>query len=184
MEEIVIEPLGEHPRGAFCCTLDRIDNFFRNNVLKSHQAYAQRIFVARKASDMIPLGFYALTTMTFRPGMSEAADKKFGRFDAIPSIYLTMIGRDKTATKGLGSYLMLDAFRRALEVREHVGVYALTLHAYNDDVQSLYEKLGFEVFADPAQDQQDAKDESKRYKAMFISLSDVAATFAEVAAAE
>lgn len=112
--------------------------------------------------------------------MSEAADKKFGRFDAIPSIYLTMIARDKGASKGLGTHMMLDAFKRSLEVREHVGVYALTLHAYNDDVQSIYEKLGFQVFANPGQDQQDSKDETKRYKAMFISLSDVAATFAEV----
>ncbi|WP_156379025.1 MULTISPECIES: hypothetical protein [Rhizobium] len=180
MEEIVIEPLGDHPRGAFCCGVDRIDNFFRNNALKSHKAYAQRVFVASKHGDKTPVGFYALTIMTFRPGMSEAADKKFGRFDAIPSIYLTMIARDKGASKGLGTHMMLDAFKRSLEVREHVGVYALTLHAYNDDVRSIYEKLGFQVFADPGQDQQDSKDETKRYKAMFISLSDVAVTFAEV----
>lgn len=172
MEEIVIEPLDDHPRGAFCCTLTNIDNFFNNNALKSHNSYAQRVFVACKAEDKNPLGFYALTTMTFKPGMNKEADKKFGRFEAIPSIYLTMIGRHKDASKGIGEQLMLDAFRRALEVRENVGVYALTLHAYNDKVQSIYEGFGFKVFADSSQDQ-------KEYKAMFIPLSIVAASFAE-----
>ncbi|MEJ1117099.1 hypothetical protein V9K92_01230 [Phyllobacterium sp. CCNWLW109] len=172
MEELTIEPLGDHPRGAFCCDLDKIDNFFKNNALKSHNAYGQRIFVACKAGDKTPLGFYALTSMTFRPGMNKEADKKFGRFDAIPSVYLTMIARHKDATKGIGTHLMLDAFRRALQVREHIGVYALTLHAYNAKVQEHYEKLGFQVFADPGQDQEE-------YKAMFIPLSAVAATFAQ-----
>lgn len=172
MENLIIEPLGDHPRGAFCCTLDKIDNFFKNNARKSHEAYAQRIFVACSPDDKTPLGFYALTTMTFRPGMNDEADKKFGRFDAIPSIYLTMIGRHKDASKGIGAALMLDAFKRALEVREHVGVYALTLHAYNDKVLELYKKFGFEAFADPAQD-------SDEYKAMFIPLSTVAASFEE-----
>lgn len=172
MEEIVIEPLGDHPRGAFCCTLEKIDNFFKYNALKSHEAYAQRIFVACKTGDNTPLGFYALTTMTFRPGMSEEADKKFGRFAAIPSIYLTMIGRHKDASKGLGTQLMLDAFKRALEVREHVGIYALTLHAYNDKVRGIYESFGFQVFSDPAQD-------NNEFKAMFIPLSTVAASFEE-----
>ncbi|WP_137153483.1 hypothetical protein [Rhizobium sp. FKL33] len=173
MEEIVIEPLDDHPRGAFCCGLDKIDNFFKNNASKSHKAYSQRVFVARHADDKTPLGFYALTTMTFRPGMNEEADKKFGRFAAIPSIYLTMIARDKNGPKGLGVQLMLDAFKRALDVREQVGVYALTLHAYNDTVRAIYQSMGFEVFADPAQDQ-------NNFKAMFIPLSSVAATFAEV----
>ncbi|HEV7305195.1 hypothetical protein [Ensifer sp.] len=177
MNDIVIEPLGEHPRGAFCCDLQRIDNFFKNNALKSHRAYAQRVFVACTADDKSPVGFYALTTMTFRPGMNAEADKKFGRFDAIPSIYLTMIGRDKAAPKGLGARMMLDAFQRALEVREHVGVYALTLHAFNEKVKAYYETFGFQQFADPAQDQEE-------YKAMFIPLSTVAEAFVEAGDAE
>lgn len=172
MEEIVIEPLGDHPRGAFCCDLKPIDNFFRINALKSHKSYAQRVFVACRAGCPTPLGFYALTTMTFKPGMSDEADKKFGRFAAIPTIYLTMIGRDKNAPKGLGLTMMLNAFERALSVRENVGVYAMTLHAFNARVQEIYEAFGFKTFTEADQDQEG-------YKAMYTPLSAVAATFAE-----
>jgi hypothetical protein len=170
MQEIKVEPLDDHPRGAFSCGLKKIDNFFQNNALKSHRAYAQRVFVACKADDKAPLGFYALTTMTFRPGMNDEADKKFGRFDAIPTVYLTMIGRSLKAPKGLGEFLMIDAFKRALLVREQVGVYALTLHAFNPKVQEIYKTFGFETFANSSQDMDE-------YKAMFIPLSTVAAAF-------
>jgi len=172
MEDIIFEPLGDHPRGAFSCNLVKIDNFFKNNALKSHNAYALRVFVARTKENNTPLGFYALTTMTFRPGMNAAADKKFERVNAIPSIYLTMIGRHQDAPKGLGAAMMLDAFKRSLEVRENVGVWALTLHAFNDVVQKYYEQIGFEVFEKSDQDLDE-------YKAMFIPLSNVAASFAE-----
>jgi hypothetical protein len=170
MEDILIEPLsGEHPRGAFCCKLKAIDNFFIKHSLDRHEAYGQRVFVARRPDDKTPLGFYSLTTMTFRPGMNDEADDKFGRFDAIPSIYLAMIARDQTAPKGLGEFLMINAFKRALDVREQIGVYAITLHAFNDKVKENYEKLGYQVFADERK--------LGEYPAMFIPLSTVAATF-------
>ncbi|MDX0105476.1 hypothetical protein CN135_10965 [Sinorhizobium meliloti] len=169
MEDIIIEPLGDHPRGAFCCNVKPIDNFFRKHAFDRHSAYALRVFVARRPGDTTPLGFYSLTTMTFQPGMNEEADSKFERFDAIPSVYLSMIARDREGPKGLGDFLMLNAFKRALEVREHVGVYALTLHAFNETVREIYERLGFQVFAD------DRK--LGEYPAMFLPLSTIAATF-------
>ncbi|MBY5321495.1 hypothetical protein HFN11_14560 [Rhizobium leguminosarum] len=170
MEDIIIEPLsGEHPRGAFCCNLNRIDSFFKRHALDRHQAYGLRVFVARRPEDNTPLGFYSLTAMTFQPGMNEEADVKFGRFAAIPSIYLSMIARDQNAPRGLGDFLMINAFKRALDVREQIGVYAITLHAFNDKVREIYERLGFQVFAD------DRK--LGEYPAMFIPLSTVAATF-------
>jgi hypothetical protein len=173
MDDIIIEPLADHPREAFSCELKTIDSFFQKHAAAKHEAYAVRVFVARRLEDPTPLGFYALTTMTFKPGMSEEADEKFGRFEAIPSIYLTMIGRDKNAPKGIGARLMLDAFERALEVRENVGVYALTLHAYNEKVREYYLQYGFQQFADPAQD----SGKQKEYPAMYIPLSTVAAAY-------
>lgn len=175
--EIVIEPLGDHVRGDFCCGEKRIDNFFRNNARNSHDAYAQRIFVARYGDKTELLGFYALTLMTFALGMNEEADAKFGRFNSIPTIYLTMIGRDQThGPKGIGSVLMEDAFRRCLSVRNNVGAYALTLHAVNERVAQRYEDLGFTRFHTELHDRQQ-KDETHR--AMFYELNAIAAALAE-----
>jgi hypothetical protein len=64
---------------------------------------------------------------------------------------------------------MINAFKRALDVREQIGVYAITLHAFNDKVKENYEKLGYQVFADERK--------LGEYPAMFIPLSTVAATF-------
>jgi hypothetical protein len=95
MHEIIVEPLGDHPRGAFCCALKPIDNFFKNNALKAHDAYSQRVFIARRPDDLTPIGFYSLMAQTFKPGMSDEADEKFARFETIPTIYLPMIARDR-----------------------------------------------------------------------------------------
>jgi hypothetical protein len=66
---------------------------------------------------------------------------------------------------------MYDAFKRALLVRENLGVYALTLHAFNETVEKIYADLGFKEFAVRDQDRGD-------FKAMFVPLSDVAASLA------
>lgn len=177
--ELVIEPLGKHSRGAFCCGNTKIDNFFRNNARKSHEAFAQRVFVARTADGEDILGFYALTLMTFTKGMNEKADDKFARVDSIPTIYLTMIGRDQNhGPKGLGAALMEDAFRRCLTVRDNVGAYALTLHAVNEKVAERYEALGFSKFHT---DKHDRSKDDETHLAMFYELDAIAKAFSEAA---
>lgn len=175
-DQIVIEPLGEHSRAAFCCDLPRIDNFFKNNAKKVHKAYGTRVFIARREENLDPIGFYGLTVMTFdikeKPvKMNDKAENKFSRHGQIPTIYLTMLARDKErGPKGLGVLLLQDAFERALRIREDVGVYAMTLHAVNERVKSVYEDLGFEAFEkyEPTEDGSIP---------MFITLDQAAASF-------
>ncbi len=169
-DQIVIEPLGEHSRAAFCCGLSRIDNFFKNNAKKVHLGYGTRVFVACRENNQTPIGFYGLTVMTFDVGMNEKADKKFERHGQIPTIYLSMLARDKDqGPKGLGEILLADALQRALRIREDVGVYAMTLHAFNDKVREIYEGAGFQTFSKtPATEE--------GYVPMFITLDQVAAS--------
>jgi GNAT superfamily N-acetyltransferase len=46
----------------------------------------------------------------------------------------------------IGKALMLHAFAKTLEVAEHIGVYALTLEAINDQKAATYKKWGFTPF--------------------------------------
>lgn len=170
--QIEIEPLADHPRGAFCCDEQSIQNFFRINAKKDHDLFKQRVFVARAVGDQRPLGFYSLTLMTFTVGMNDEADAKFARHNSIPTIYLSLIARDKNLSeKGLGGVLMEDAFKRCLNVRNDVGAYALTLHAVNEPVAARYEALGFKRFGG---EEHDVKIGEHRRPAMFIPLSQVA----------
>lgn len=96
------------------------------------------------------IGFYSLVLTALVPEeVSEAANAKFGRVNAVPAIYLAMIGVTE-AFKGrkVGEQLMLDAFERALLISEHAGTYAITLDALNEDVAVYYKDLGFEPFTE------------------------------------
>jgi GNAT superfamily N-acetyltransferase len=147
---LVIEPLEKsHIRGAFDCGVAKITNFLRNNARKQHEAYQVRVFVACDESKKV-LGFYSLTLATFEPDhVSEEAQEKFDRVKSVPTIYSAMIGVDLSAQgQGVGYRMMIDAFERCLLISEHVGAYAIALHALDEATAEKYARYGYERFED------------------------------------
>ncbi|MBX5239496.1 hypothetical protein [Rhizobium sp. NLR22b] len=178
MEKIQVrfEPLDGHPREAFSCKYRPIQHFFRKYAEENHASHKQRVFVACTDTDNSPLGFYSLTLMTFEAGMNDETDAKY-KDRPVPAIYIGAIARDKHLSEpGFGVLLMEDALRRCLLVRENVGVYALALHAANEEVASIYESYGFSRFANG----EIKKDrDGNEMPAMFFKLADAAEAFAE-----
>lgn len=148
---LTIEPLAKkHERGAFSCGNVKIDNFFRNNARKDHDAYKVRVFVATEAQSNIALGFYSLTLTALVPdSVSEEARDKFHRVQAVPAIYLAMIGvMSDRQLKGIGYRMMQDVFNRALQISENAGCYAIALDALDSDTAVKYQRYGFEPFVE------------------------------------
>lgn len=173
---ILFEPLGGHPREAFSCKYRPVQHFFRKWAEESHLSYTQRVFVACAEERGVPIGFYSLTLMTFVPGMDEDTEVNY-KERRVPTIYMGAIARDrKLSEPGFGSILLDDAFRRCLEVRESVGVYAMSLHAANEQVAKIYEGYGFSRFANG---EVMADSDGNPMPAMFIKLADVDEAFKE-----
>lgn len=167
LETVIIEPLGNYPRGVFSCGHTTIDNFFRNNAKKDHEKYKVRVFVAKRPETEAVLGFYSLTLKVLEPDhVSEEAAEKFGRIKAVPAVYLAMIGVDRSLQGGgIGFRLMIDAFDKALAIAELAGTYALTLDAVDHNVADKYGRYGFKPFKEgelrmfiPLQDMRNALD--------------------------
>lgn len=150
--DVEIKPLGsDHERGAFsCASTPRIQNFFRNNALKDHGLYKVRVYVAVRPGETTALGYYSLVLTSLNPeAVSEEAEEKFARVNAVPAIYLGMIGvSDDCAGGKIGKKLMAHAISRALEISEIAGAYAIALDALDDEVASMYAELGFEKFVE------------------------------------
>lgn len=146
--QVVIKPLDNESRGNFCCGVSRIDNFFKNNARKDHEAYKVRVFIAHLEGESAPIGFYSLTLTAILPSeISENAQKKFARVNAVPAIYLAMLGvSENYKKKGVGPALMQNAISRALLISDHAGAYAIVLDALNEQVAKYYAELGFEPF--------------------------------------
>lgn len=147
---VTIKPLGRENRGAFCCGLTKIDNFFKNNARKDHEKYKVRVFIAMAEGEECPVGFYSLCLTAYIPeDVGDDARDKFDRMKSVPAIYLAMLGVSKKHQRcGIGRCLMKDAFTRALNIAENAGAYALALEAYDESVASYYEKeLEFSRFS-------------------------------------
>jgi GNAT superfamily N-acetyltransferase len=135
-------------RAAFCCGNTRIDNFFRNNSRKQHEAHRVRVYVAYYENE--PIGYYYLVAATHPPEkVSAEAIKDYGRVSATPCVYLGMIGvHESSQGNGVGKILMLHAMNKTLEVASLIGIYALTLTAIDEDTANRYERWGFTRFID------------------------------------
>lgn len=106
-----------------------------------------RVFVACESDSLEVLGYYYLCLSSYTVSAIGEAAQKFNRVDAVPVVYLGMIGvHSKCARMGIGKLLMRDAMIRTTEIAEHAGTYALTLDALNEELVDYYGMFGFVSF--------------------------------------
>jgi len=133
-------------RAAFCCGEPELDNFFRDYAGDHHEKYLARVTVALYEGELV--GYYWLAAQSHASGkLSKEAIGKLQRIEFAPCIYLGMIGIiERLQGNKIGRALMLHAFSKTLEVAKHIGVYALTLEAINEQKAATYKKWGFAPF--------------------------------------
>jgi ribosomal protein S18 acetylase RimI-like enzyme len=152
-ENIHIKPLRtrDHVRGAFSCTVPKIQNYCRNNIHRQNDAYQVRAYVACAGNALDVLGYYYLNLTSYKIGrLDDKADEKFQRVDAVPAVYLGMIGvHTDCQGLGIGKLLMRDAMLRTVQIAELAGTYALALDALDDKLVAYYSQFGFQTFKDP-----------------------------------
>lgn len=91
-------------------------------------------------------GFYYLTTTSWEhDAVGRVVADQFGFLDKIPAVYLGMLGvHTPAARQGVGTALLVDAFKRALTIAENAGVWALTLDATDEAAALYYERFDFQ----------------------------------------
>jgi len=136
----------EIDRAAFCCGEPELDDFFHDYAGDHHEKYLARVTVALHEGELV--GYYWLAAQSHASGkLSKEAIGKLERIEFAPCIYLGMIAvTENLQGNGVGKALMLHAFAKTLEVAEHIGVYALTLEAINEQKAATYKKWGFTPF--------------------------------------
>jgi GNAT superfamily N-acetyltransferase len=88
--------------------------------------------------------------------------------DPIPVILIGRLGVDsRFQGLGLGFSLLQEAIRKGYEVSRVIGARAFVVHAISDNAEQFYLKFGFTLVPDSA-------------RVMYITMSDAAATLAEI----
>jgi GNAT superfamily N-acetyltransferase len=96
------------------------------------------------------VGYYGLSSAQIE--LTELPADIARRLPRYPSLPATLLGRlavDLTVRgQGLGSYLLIDAFRRVVRVPTDVASWAMLVDAIDDEAARFYEHYGFTRFLD------------------------------------
>jgi GNAT superfamily N-acetyltransferase len=152
MGDWIIEPLNpSHERPDFACGHASLDDFLK----KYASQYARRklgtTYVAVVAGQPRVLGYYTLAPSHFAFAHAPVALLKGLPKHPVPSILLARLAVTQSERgKGLGSFLLLDAFERCLRVAREVAFRAIEVEAIDDQAAAFYVKYGFVPFpSDP-----------------------------------
>jgi hypothetical protein len=108
-----------------------------------------RVYVACLRGSLEVVGYYYLCLSSYKVGrIDDNSDQKFGRVDAVPAVYLGMIGVHSDFVRcGIGKLMMYDAMKKTMSIANVAGTYALTLDALDESLVTYYrDQFGFQSF--------------------------------------
>lgn len=148
MADLTIEPLRrDHERADFSCGHAALNDFLK----KYANQYARRklgtTYVAVAAGQLHVQGYYTLAPSHFEFAHAPAALLKGLPKHPVPSFLLARLAvTEAERGKGVGKFLLLDAFKRCLRVAREVAFRAIEVEAIDDQAAAFYMKYGFLPF--------------------------------------
>ena len=148
MLDWVVEAFAKgHEREQFACGHASLDDFLK----KYASQYAKRklgsTYVAVAAGQKRVLGYYTLAPSHFAfanvpPELLKGLPKH-----PVPSLLLARLAVDQsTRGRGLGKFLLLNAFERCVGVAHEVAFRAIEVEAIDAAAAAFYTKFGFVAF--------------------------------------
>jgi GNAT superfamily N-acetyltransferase len=136
------EPLNEHhPLADFDSGEPSLDDWLKRRAIKNQSNDASRTYVVCDAQAVI--GYYCLAAGALGHAEAPSALRR-NRPDPIPVLVLGRLAIHKTRQQaGIGTALLSDAIRRAVQASEIAGVTALLVHALSEDAKRFYRSRGF-----------------------------------------
>ncbi len=138
------QPLAQvHDLSTFDCCEPVLNEWLKRRALANQVAGASHTFVIAGERNQI-LAYYALAAGAVAH-IDAARSVRRNMPDPIPVMVLGRLAVDRTSQgQQLGSALLKDAYLRAVNVSEHVGIRALLVHAVNDAAKQFYIRRGFQ----------------------------------------
>ena len=142
--DCVVERLGSgHDRTNFDCGNPILTDWLKHRASQFDKRDLAP-YVATKTSSSVVIGYYAISNhRVTREVLPLEEAKGLPRLD-VPVVLLGRLAVDRSVQGlGLGSYLLVDALRRAQLLADHVGIRAVEVDAIDDAARKFYLKFGF-----------------------------------------
>jgi GNAT superfamily N-acetyltransferase len=136
------QPLSDqHQMAYFASGEPSLDNWLKRRAIRNQANGSSRTYVVCEGDAVI--GYYCLAAGAI--GHADAPSPlKRNRPDPIPVLVLGRLAIDKNHhQKGIGTALLNDAIRRAMQAAEIAGVTALLVHAISEQARRFYLSRGF-----------------------------------------
>jgi GNAT superfamily N-acetyltransferase len=136
------QPLATHHELAgFDCGEPALDDWLKRRAVKNQANGSSRTYVVCEGNTAI--GYYCLAAGAIGHGEAPSTPKR-NRPDPVPVLVLGRLAIHKDHhLKGIGTALLNDAIRRALQAAEIAGVSALLVHALSEQARRFYVSRGF-----------------------------------------
>ena len=137
------QPLQEqHHHENFDCGNEKMNLWLQHYALRNQTCGASRVFVCVDETQHIQ-GYYALAAAEILH-QDAPGNLKRNMPNPIPAVVLGRLAVNlPVARQGIGRGLLRDAFLRARQAAEHIGIRAMIVHAINDEAKAFYMQYGF-----------------------------------------
>jgi len=152
---IQFEPLSpEHNKEHFDCGDDDLNLFLKT---QAGQRQRKHNAVTHVAVDSEPghypkiiYGYYSLSNSSLEYQLLPPLEAKHASpKEKVPALKLGRLARNRLYTRpGFGEIILMDAFKKALELSEVAGFYLIDVDVLNSQLISFYKKYGFTEFKD------------------------------------
>lgn len=140
------EPLEpRHDRGAFSCGVESLDRYLHQQARQDERRNVARVFVMADPDTDVVAGYYTLSMTSLElSGLPGEVARRLPRYPVVPAALIGRLAVDRRFHgRGLGSLLLLDACRRALDASAEVAAVAVVVDAIDDGAQRFYEHHDF-----------------------------------------
>jgi predicted GNAT family N-acyltransferase len=134
----------QHDRAAFSCGVDALDLYFQKQASQDVRKKVAAVFVLTPDGTTVT-GFYTLSAhLVNLADIPIEFAKKLPRYPLVPA---TLLGRLAIGTvfrgQGLGEFLLMHAFEKALESSRRVASAIVVVDAKDEAARNFYLRYGF-----------------------------------------
>jgi GNAT superfamily N-acetyltransferase len=140
------EPLGpDHILDGFDCGRASLNIWLIRYARQAAAVGSARAYVMGDSEQERVVGYYALTAAEIqREAATTRAIRGMPQYP-IPVVLLARLAVDvSVACRGLGAWLLRDAMMRTLAASETIGVWAMVVHAIDEEARGFYLRNGLE----------------------------------------
>ncbi len=126
---------------SFVCGEPSLNEYLQRFARRNAELFLGRTYVLVVSGQARIKGYYTISGGSVARG--ELPEKRLPRYP-IPIVLVGRLAVDRQAQgRGFGELLLLDALKRAAQLAQHLGIYAVVMDALNEQARAFYRKYGF-----------------------------------------